>query len=118
MEQSAPPLRALHGLYPPPGLLYRRIGPGAAGQPQQPEPRPPGQHRRQPGQAVVALWRYARRHRADCFLGSTWAERRLARRSLRRRGVVDPVAAILSRHAAAGLYSLAAEVRASALKGE
>ena len=41
------------------------LGPGAAGQPQQPEPRPAGQHRRQPGQAAVALWRHARRHGAD-----------------------------------------------------
>ena len=49
VEQPAPALRPLYGLYPPPGLLYRRAWPGAAGQPQQSKSRSAGQHCRQPG---------------------------------------------------------------------
>src|ERR1700751_764866 len=107
---------ALHGLYSPAGLLYRRARAGAAGQPQQPDPRTPGQHRRPPGQAVIALWRAPRRHGADRLSRPAWALGRLARRPLCRRGVVDPVAAILPGHAATGVYSLAAEIRARALR--
>src|ERR1700730_3029145 len=116
MEQSAPALRLIHGLSAPPGLLQRRARAGAAGQPQQPEPRAARQHRRQPGQAVVALWRHARRHRADRVSRAARSQRRLARRSLRGRSLVDAMAAILPRHAAAGLHPLAAKVRARALK--
>src|SRR6266436_4031641 len=116
VEQSAPPVRALHGLYPAPSVLYRRARAGAAGQPQQPQPRPAGQHRRQPGQAVVALRRHACRHGADLIPRPTWAQRRFPRRPLRRRGIVDPMAAILSRHAAAGVHSFIAEIRAGALR--
>ena len=89
------PVRSLHGLRPPPGLLHRRARAGAAGQPQQPEPRSAGQHRRQPGQAVVAVRRHACRNRADRVSRAARAHRRQPRRSLCRRGVVDAVAAIL-----------------------
>ena len=71
------------------------LGPVHAGQPQQPESRAAGQHRRPPGQAAVALRRPACRHRADRVPRAARPHRRLARRPLCRRGVVDAVAAIL-----------------------
>ena len=52
VEQPAPAVRDVHGLCPPPGLLYRRIGPGAVGQPRRPQSRAAGQHRRQQGQSA------------------------------------------------------------------
>ena len=49
------------------------------------------------GQAAVAVRRHACRHGADRVPGAARAHRRQPRRPLCRRGVVDPVAAILSR---------------------
>src|SRR5207244_6747692 len=85
------------------------------GQPQQPQSRAAGQHRRSPGQAAVALRRRACRHRPDRVSRSPWPRRRFARRSLCWRGVVDAVAAIL-RHAAAGPHPLAAKIREGELE--
>src|SRR5207302_6932984 len=84
-------------------------------QPPQPQSRAAGQHRRQSGEASVALWRHACRDGADRLSRAARACRRFARRPLCRRGVVDAMAAILPGDAAPGLYPLAAEIRAGAL---
>ena len=76
---------------------------------------PTGQHRRQPGQAVVADRRAACRHGADRVSRAARARGRQPRRSLCRRGVVDAMAAILPGQAAPRLHPLAAEIRAGAL---
>ena len=52
VEQPAPAVRHVHGLRPSPGLLYRRTGPGAVGQPRCRQSRAAGQHRRPQGQAA------------------------------------------------------------------
>ena len=65
VEQSAPAVRPLHGLYPSAGLLYRRDWPVMPVNRNSPNLGPARQHRRQPGQAVVAHRRPVCRHRAD-----------------------------------------------------
>ena len=89
------------GLYMPYGhqpICYiGEVGPGRSGQPRHPQSRAAGQHRRPPGQADGALRRHARRDRARQVPGAARSRRRFARRHLCRRGVVDRLAADLSR---------------------
>ena len=78
VEQSAPAVRALHALRASAGLLYRR----AFGQPPQRQSRAAGQHRRQPGQAVVAHRRPVCRDGADLVYRAARPRRRFSRGDL------------------------------------
>ena len=68
------------------------LGPVDGGQPEQPESRTPGQHRRQPGQAVEPVRRPACEPGADRVHRPARHVRRFARRPLCRRGLLDAVA--------------------------
>ena len=108
------PVRPLHGLYPSPGLLHRRARAVDGGQPEEPESRAAGQHRRPPGQAADAVRRSACGPGADRVHRPARHVRRLARRSLCRRGLLDVVAGGLPGRAEAGAIALC-EIRKGAL---
>ena len=85
------------GLFMPPGkcpICYiGELGPVQPVNRDMPEPRPSRHHRRQHRQAHRATGRAARRPRAGSVHGAARPDRRPPRRYLRRRGVVDQLAA-------------------------
>ncbi len=95
MEQPASPVRAVHAAGQMSGLLHRRTGLGAAGQPASAKSRATGDDRGQYRQADCADWRAGTRAGADGVRGTAWTGSGFARRSLCRRGVVDQLAAAL-----------------------
>ncbi len=92
------------------GLLYWRTGLGAAGEPASAESRATGDDRGQYRQADCADRRTGPGSGADGVLGTAWAGRGFAWRSLCRGGIVDQLAAALPRPANARQSAVAAQV--------
>src|SRR5689334_2908614 len=93
-------------------LLHQRTGTGDGGESRCAESWPARHHRRSHRAAVVAAWRAVRRAWHRPVHGAARAVRGQPRRLVRRRGVVDAVAATVPAGSDPGGFAVAAEVQA------